>query len=198
MFLKAAVYCVQGTSDMSKAANYPRSKPDVFPELTAPLSSISTVHVINMTVWCWTEQDIRQLYGKDEQEGSQRNTGIIALASGIGVGVNPPLKLQAQKALTASPALGCRGQKTAATPTVVLCTRKSSIHVIESPLETCYSVHPTYSADIKQAHLCCRGRFAYLWGCWRNLVLFGATPLCLPPSKGPRNTAHTARTSWKQ
>jgi hypothetical protein len=53
---------MQGTSDLSKAADYPRSKPAYFPDLTANFGPASTVHVANYSLWCYTEADIEELY----------------------------------------------------------------------------------------------------------------------------------------
>ena len=56
---------VQGTSELSKASDYPRSAPGQFPVLTANLAPDKEVHTRNYSVWCWDEEDIRDLYQFD-------------------------------------------------------------------------------------------------------------------------------------
>lgn len=62
---------MQGTGEVSKASDFPRSSPGYFPELSANLGPISSVHVRNYSVWCYDDADIRDLLQDSEDDAKE-------------------------------------------------------------------------------------------------------------------------------
>jgi hypothetical protein len=66
-------WLVQGTGALSKAGDYPRSKPAVFANLTANTGPNNTLHVYNHTTWCYKDEDIAWLYHSAAVQAGSRS-----------------------------------------------------------------------------------------------------------------------------
>lgn len=61
---------MQGTSILSLGSNFPRSSPGVWKEpFVANLPGGNTFHADNATVWCWSDEDVEEIYSEARARG---------------------------------------------------------------------------------------------------------------------------------